>query len=181
MPKLFTRKGDNGTTQIGTCRVSKANPISELIGAIDTLHAEIGWLHEYVKCDQIKALCLVLIRTCMDLSSKINQGFDSFGDPALVKILEGWIAFWANSTPPLKEFVVMAGIGPAALKANDCRVLTRDIERKWVACGGDPDDPDSHFLNRLSSFFFALSRFLRSDTETVRSQLKSLPWPMAPV
>ena len=193
MPKLYTGKGDSGSTQLGAARGSKVNPISALIGQIDQLHGLLGWLDNHISeelpIDQqpkLKLLIKLLIRTAMDHSSKINQYFHQDpsqapeGDSDRVVILEKWIQHWSDQIPPLKEFVVMTNMSPAVLTANDCRILTRDIERNWIACGGSPQDPDSSYWNRLSSFFFALSLYLHHCSDcalTVRSELAQLEWP----
>ena len=98
-------------------------------------------------------------RHLMDVSSVVaTPGTNDYFQPSWTTDLEKLIDRLDSLSPPLKNFVVPSG-NKLTASIHICRVVTRRCERQTL---GVVDD--GHvilvYLNRLSDFFFALSRFV---------------------
>lgn len=168
MSKVYTRGGDKGTTCIfGRGRVSKADPLIDVIGYLDELQVNIGMLIalmddgerkeeiNYLKSTQLR---IFEMNAILAAPNKDRVFEDFSGD------MEKRIDFLTKDLEPLREFI-LAGSNVAEAQAHLCRVVCRKVERKiWIW------SPDSNhytnikkYVNRFSDYFFTLARFLASE------------------
>jgi cob(I)alamin adenosyltransferase len=188
MSQIFTKTGDKGfTTLYDMRRVGKDDMYFEVLGDLDELSANIGVLCVDVQKGSELETCLRWIQArLLDIGSDIATTKDR---SKLVIVsgldtvyLEKMIVQYMASTPPLKEFV-LPGVGRSDSYAHVCRAVCRRAERHlWalknsLAVGDNPlytDIETFRFVNRLSDFFFAVSRFLSGGTEVLRSKAQFL-------
>lgn len=165
--KIYTKTGDDGTTGLfGGARLPKDHIRIEAYGTVDELNAVIGWLMTTVT-DQQQNLLLQSIQ-----SRLFTIGSNLASDPgknmitpdleeADIKLLEESIDSMQESLPPLTHFI-MPGGSPAVSAAHLARTVCRRAERRCVTLAQTSavDALIILYLNRLSDFFFVLSRWL---------------------
>lgn len=174
--KVYTRGGDKGTTSlIGGKRVAKHHIRLDCYGTVDELNSFMGVLREAMVAEpKLAALPLV------ELLGKVQNQLFNLGceladpdfDPAApmvpavgadeVAALEASIDEMEKELAPLTQFILPGGHSVAAY-AHVCRTVCRRAERHLVALretDAKIREDGIHFLNRLSDFFFVLSRYV---------------------
>jgi len=176
--KVYTRSGDRGETGlVGGQRVAKSDLRIDLYGDVDELNAHIGVVTTFMDEDTLFAQereHLFEIQSLLfDLGSNlacIASQRSEFKLPQIprdsIAKLEQEIDRMDAICPPLKTFILPSGAkGAAALHV--CRTICRRVERKLITftnnLGGD-EAPllGVEFLNRLSDYFFVLSRYINT-------------------
>lgn len=162
LTRIYTRTGDTGTTSLADgSRVAKDSARIELLGELDELNARIGLVlaacgdDEYTEC--LKEIQQLLFDLGGDLSIPGRSSIRSQHS----EWLEGWMDYFNDQMPPLREFVLPGGT-PAAAFAHLARTGCRNAERRAVALSRHEDiEPEMlKFLNRLSDFLFVICRVL---------------------
>jgi len=163
MPKLYTKQGDDGYTSLyDGSKLLKTNVIFDVLGDMDELSSHIGLLSSYVKdsevLDEIRLIQLILI----DISSVLatpnkNKTLQPIKTEYITR-LEKEIDDMTNRVRPLTEFLI-TGISQQDAQANVCRSITRRVERNLLKLE-NVDKVVNIYINRLSDYFFALSRLL---------------------
>lgn len=166
LSRIYTKSGDRGKTALGDgSRVSKASRRVEAIGQVDEINAVIGIARVHTKASITE-----------DLSHIQNDLFDIGADLCMpdlgakdclritatqVEWLEKKIDTMNTGLAPLHSFVLPGGTEPAAF-LHLARVVTRRAERVVVELSNkEPVRPEIiQYLNRLSDYFFVLSRYL---------------------
>jgi len=98
-------------------------------------------------------------RTIMDISSVVaTPGRTDFFNPVMISVLEKRIDRLDSLVPPITRFVVPSG-NKLTAAIHVCRSVTRRCERQALRVLEEGCEV-LIFLNRLSDFFFALSRFV---------------------
>jgi len=171
--KLYTKTGDNGQTGlIGGTRVPKNDVRLEAYGTVDELNSFIGLLttcsiHE----DEILILRYIqnkLFAIGSQLATdttKVELNSASILDESSVLLIENEIDRLDEKLPELTSFILPGGSQAAAF-CHICRTITRRAERRLfdmssVYC---VDSKVFVFFNRLSDYFFVLSRFLNFNS-----------------
>ena len=166
--KIYTRTGDSGKTSLveGT-RLSKGHERIEAYGSVDELNSFIGLL-----ADQEAGIAhRAFLKTIQDKLFVIGANLAS--DPTkradkIPPVREGDISLLEKAMdemdavlPELRHFVLPGG-HPAVSIAHVCRTICRRAERCVIRLAGDEEVPELiiPYLNRLSDFFFVLSRKL---------------------
>ena len=109
-------------------------------------------------------------RHLMDVCSVVaTPGTSDFFDKEWTSELEMLIDRLDSLSPPLKNFVVPSG-NKLTASIHVCRAVTRRCERQTLGAVQDGHDI-LVYLNRLSDFFFALTRFV-SLTLGIEEDLK---------
>lgn len=174
--KVYTRGGDKGTTSlIGGSRVAKDHLRLDCYGTVDELNSFIGVLREALRLEPKLADAAPVALLAKVQNQLFNLGceladpsFDSAAPmvPAVgeneVKALEASIDAMEAELPPLTQFILPAGHLVAA-HAHVCRTVCRRAERHLVSLRSTDDkirEDGVHFLNRLSDWFFVLSRYV---------------------
>ncbi len=168
MAKIYTKTGDKGETSlVSGSRVSKADQRIDLYGEVDELNSFVGFLATVVN---EKALLEKIQSTLFNLGSQLAceaEKREQFQLPKipveLVLQLEQAMDQMDQSLKPLKNFILPGG-SEAAARAHLCRVIARRVERHLLNYHTLSNEalPENSvtFLNRLSDYFFVLSRYL---------------------
>ena len=177
--KIYTKTGDNGTTSLcDGSRLSKDDMRVEAYGTLDELNAHIGLLISLLQTSSSKEGVRSAANLTDFLSEIQEELFVIGGELARAKIkteelvstqkliakIETSIDELSSQLPVQHHFVLPGGIIPAS-QSHVCRTICRRAERRIVAL--------SHvaivspkiliFVNRLSDYFFTLSRYLNND------------------
>ena len=167
---IYTKTGDKGTTSlIGGTRVNKDDIRLETYGTFDELSAFVAVLgdtegvdtHELEVMDRIQNSLLIL-ESCLALEDQQTTEMSKY-IPRLteddVKFLENEIDAVNAQLDPLKYLVIPGG-NILSSKAHVCRTVCRRAERNLVRMGREyeVDENIRKFVNRLSDYFFVLSR-----------------------
>lgn len=176
---LFTGKGDSGKTKIFNCseEISKSSELVEALGSLDELNSYLG------------------IVKVLAYEKKLDLDFDSAGDmihdvqkdlfiiqaelagskiaisQSKVENLEKIIAKIEKTIPPIKTFCISGGTELSA-HFDMARALARRVERRVVASAEKKSILGEYtlaYLNRLSSFLYALARFANAEAESAES------------
>jgi cob(I)alamin adenosyltransferase len=181
--KLYTKVGDKGVTNLYDMRkVSKNNPIIHTVGELDELSANIGMLISRLEDNlHIKFLRWVqsrLLDIGSDFATTKNREKVVFIKEEDTKKIEGQIDLCEEKNSPLTEFI-LPGSNEVDSQCHICRAVCRRLERNMVSSKeyfdeeeysqGDNELEKYKFINRLSDYFFALSRNLACE-EIKRSQ-----------
>lgn len=179
--KIYTRTGDTGKTSlVGGKRVDKFSPRLEAYGTVDELNSFIGLLctrQPIIDNPEILSTLHSVQSRLFDIGAYLatdnsdNQQLQPSGlSDGDISHLEGCIDTMTAVLPPLTSFILPGGC-TAACYAHLCRTICRRAERRVLAL--EPEVTVApiveRFLNRLSDYFFTLSRYvnlLTSNSET---------------
>lgn len=156
MNRIYTKTGDQGTTQLPSGqRVDKDDTQVEAVGAIDELNAHIGLLMTGLDDDAL------LPRLRQVQAMLFNIGGNLPIDDRLTQELEQDMDRMSATLPPIRDFIYPGGCRAAA-QCHVCRTVCRRAERRFVSLDKDRhiDASKLRFLNRLSDYFFVLARKL---------------------
>ena len=164
--EIYTRGGDKGeTTLIGGRRVPKFHPRIEACGTVDELMAHTTMLRDLVEESSLRADLLIILDIQMATASilAVENGdlpvrFPQLGSDQ-VTFLEQRIDKMDASLQPLRSFVIPGG-HPAISQAHIARTVCRRVERIILKLASEVavDEMILQFYNRLSDYFFVLSR-----------------------
>ncbi|OUX30175.1 MAG: ATP:cob(I)alamin adenosyltransferase [bacterium TMED264] len=159
--KVTTKTGDTGQTGLGNGkRISKNSLRVNAMGAVDKLNSIIGWARVESNKQSDKAL------------EEIQQDLFNLGGELAIPDVEmnllknsriDWLGLNTEEInsllPPLNEFILPGGSEFTA-RIHIARSECRDAERALIALSENEYVPDNHkkYINRLSDFFFVLSR-----------------------
>ncbi|MFD1559167.1 cob(I)yrinic acid a,c-diamide adenosyltransferase [Paraburkholderia silviterrae] len=169
LSKITTRTGDDGTTGLGDgSRVRKDDVRIAAIGEVDELNSHIGVLLCETLPDDVRAALTVIQHDLFDLGGELCMPGHTIVTDAHLARLDGWLAEYNATLPPLKEFILPGGSRAAAL-AHVCRTVCRRAERLIVALSAEQGETASpaplaqaprRYVNRLSDLMFVLARVL---------------------
>ncbi len=177
--KVYTKKGDNGTTQlIGGTRVPKSSLRIEAYGTVDELNSYVGLIRDQeIAAHHFDRLLEIQDRLfTMGSLLAVDDSGTKMQLPELVEAdvenLESWIDTMEAGLEPMKSFVLPGGHTTVSY-AHIARCVCRRGERIVVDLSSTADlDPIIvRYLNRLSDYLFVLSRAL-----TVELKAKEIPW-----
>lgn len=180
----YTRKGDSGSTktlrQGPGVRISKSSCATEALGALDELNSFLG----FVKVRSLQLPLEVGGKPLAELFHSVQEnlfiaqaelaGADKRIAPEKVRALETIIDAAEKKIPPVKSFSIGGGAPRGRWSAarelaallDVARTIARRAERAAVAAVDKKEATLSTgtlaYLNRLSSFLYALVRFLNN-------------------
>jgi cob(I)alamin adenosyltransferase len=168
--KIYTKTGDDGHTGlIGGTRVWKNNIRIEAYGTIDELNAHIGHLWVQSVPDDVRIYLQRIQFQLFTIGSNLATDLEaselstaSVVEEQDILYLEKEIDRMDAVLPPLKYFVLPGGTIATAV-AHICRTVTRRAERRILdlqQSGLSVEPLILKYLNRLSDYFFTLSRYL---------------------
>ena len=177
--KIYTKTGDNGTTSLcDGSRLSKDDMRVEAYGTLDELNAHIGLLISLLQTSSSKEGVRSAANLTDFLSEIQEELFVIGGELARAKIkteelvstqkfiakIETSIDELSSQLPVQHHFVLPGGIIPAS-QSHVCRTICRRAERRIVALShvATVSPKILIFVNRLSDYFFTLSRYLNND------------------
>jgi cob(I)alamin adenosyltransferase len=160
--KIYTRTGDSGESGLydGT-RTLKSEQIFDVLGTLDELGAQIGMFmainaqhDDFLKTVQQWLLnigSIVATPSGNTLNLPVITSYD-------VSTIETKIDEMDAYLRPLKNFIIMDGVNLSSAQAHICRTVCRRAERELVRYG-NVNENIIKLINRLSDYFFTLSRY----------------------
>lgn len=172
--KIYTKSGDKGRTSLATGkRVSKSDVRLEAYGTADELNSYVGLLssslqlHDSLWVKEVLAQQLWIQNRLFDLGAILAGADMDFSDDNVAS-LESWIDAMDSELPVLKSFVLPSGSEEIA-RCHLCRCVARRLERhtvSWCETSGESlNIAVSQYINRLSDYYFVLSRFIAKNLE----------------
>ena len=162
--KLYTRKGDGGITcQYNGTKTPKSALKVEAVGNLDAAQSYIGVVVSTLPSSLsfLRPPLLKLEHRFYRLQCDIAAGKTIIGKSD-IKDLEKDIDKFMGQVEPIHEFILPTGC-PTAARLHFARTLVRKAERSCVAYNQTGSEPireeDLAFINRLSDFLFAMTRF----------------------
>ena len=177
--KIYTKTGDKGQTSlIGGKRVPKYHARIEAYGTIDELISYIGFLRDQdidsetrsfliAIQDKLMSCASILAADCSDCKVKIPKIL-----PQDISKVESEIDRMDSQLEPLSSFILPGG-HQAVSVCHVCRTTCRRAERIVIKLSEETPVPDDliKYINRLSDYFFILSRYLAK-----KLKIEQIPW-----
>lgn len=176
--KIYTKTGDEGTTGLfGGDRVTKDNARIEAYGTIDELNSTIGYLRTKVKDADIDSFLSTIQISLFTVGSQLatpstkKLSVKPISD-ADINGIESQIDKLDSIIDPLQTFILPGGHESSAF-CQIVRTVCRRAERRVVSLSQETDVAYEimHYLNRLSDYFFVLSRVLNKQNGR-----EDIPW-----
>lgn len=167
--KIYTKTGDEGSTSLlyGE-RVSKGDLRIEAYGSVDELNANLGLLNDllvdsatnyFLKNIQDNLFVIGSNLACEKIENKLTKlGLNE------IESIENAIDKINSQLPDLKHFIIPGGHFNVSI-CHICRTVCRRAERIVVRLSEvmNVDPTIIVYLNRLSDYFFVLSRKISLD------------------
>jgi len=180
--KLYTKTGDKGQTGlIGGTRVPKNDIRIEAYGTVDELNSFIGLLTTYPMQKENINFLRTIQNNLFTIGSYLATDTSKvqYQQASILKIesidqIEKEIDRIDAYLPALNSFVLPGGSKTGAL-CHVCRTVTRRVERRLFDVNKlyDVDNQIYIYVNRLSDYFFALSRYFTIENEGEEIYLKT--------
>jgi cob(I)alamin adenosyltransferase len=176
--KVYTKTGDSGQTSlVGGKRVPKNHERIMAYGTVDELNVNVGALRDIVEQESLTKTLIIIQNDLFILGSLLaSDGSSKVNLPSLsmqkIEFLEKQIDLMDEDLPAIKNFILPGG-HPTVSAAHICRVICRRAERLLVDLTErkEVDTIYMKYLNRLSDYFFVLSRTLSTINNAVET-----PW-----
>jgi cob(I)alamin adenosyltransferase len=164
--KIYTKTGDQGFTSLfGGARISKDDIRIESYGTVDELNSFVGALYDVCSIEEVKEQLFIVQNKLFNIGSVLATDPSSdFKLPGVnaedVLFLEQAIDMMTENVPELKNFILPSG-APIISACHICRTVCRRAERRVITLqnSADTDGQIIIYLNRLSDYFFLLSRY----------------------
>ena len=178
---VYTRTGDKGVTGlVGGTRIKKSDPRIHLYGEVDELNSYIGMAISHLGKEFDKSLLQLIQSSLFDLGSNLaceKEKRSEFKLPqsntSAIERLESEIDQMDILLPQLKHFILPGG-DLAAAAFHICRTVCRRIERQMVDFEeqhpGEIPENALRYINRMSDYFFILSRFINFKKKIEETQ-----------
>jgi len=163
--RLFTGKGDAGSTDLLGGRVGKDDPRIAAIGALDEASSAIGFARASAATERTRGLLIETQRDLYKIMAELAYTNEQW--PARVEVGADRVEWLERETdaltaevPPPRAFIIPGDSLPGAA-LDVARAVARRAEREVVAIAGAGyvANPEVlRYLNRLSSLLFALAR-----------------------
>tara|TARA_B100000900_G_scaffold297151_1_gene255694 strand:+ start:699 stop:1235 length:537 start_codon:yes stop_codon:yes gene_type:complete len=166
--KIYTKKGDSGHTSLIDGRtVNKHNLSVDTYGTVDELNSFVGLLKDYIKDETLKDILNNIQSKLFSIGSILASGKNQHIlekvkiEKKDVEYIESHIDSMNNELPELKNFIIPGGHKISSY-SHVCRSICRRAERRISELNKEQSvDPNVlSYINRLSDFFFVLSRYL---------------------
>lgn len=186
MPRIYTRKGDNGTSSLyPRGRVHKSEDVFGILGSLDELGSRIGLV-----CTMITLAHKNILPNILPILRNIQNILIVFGSIVaehqvtspkvkfplgIIENIELVIDQCEEKNGKLTQFL-LTGFTPLDAHIQLCRTQTRYTERllyKFITTTPPRYTNLMKYINRLSDFFFVLGRRVSGDRETRAGQPKS--------
>jgi cob(I)alamin adenosyltransferase len=173
MVKIYTRKGDDGSTSLWYGgRVAKNDPRTEAYGAIDEANSTLGVARSLCAENQSTLASDLLqlqqdlfvagaeLATAPDAAERLEEGVSQISD-GMVDALESDIDRYMNQVELPPQFVIPGGTQLSAT-LDVARAVLRRAERRVVAlrdADGLASEAVLRFINRASDLVYAMARY----------------------
>ena len=175
--KIYTKNGDSGhTSLIDGQIVNKHNLSVDAYGTIDELNSFLGLLKDYIKDDKIEAILNNIQLKLFSIGSILAAGKNqNISDKVNIEkkdvdFIELEIDKLNQNLPELKNFIIPGGHKISSY-SHVCRSICRRAERKISELNKNRgiDSNILAYINRLSDYFFVLSRHLKHSDNVSES------------
>ena len=161
--KVTTKTGDKGETGLGDgSRVSKSHPLIRLLGEIDELNSYLGRAIASCNKDTIIVELQSIQQDLFNMGGEVSMPKTEINllTKDRISFLEDRIAKLNEQLPPLEEFILPGG-DEFCSRIHVLRAVCRRVERYCVEVmeEGLKIRYWLLYLNRLSDYFFVLSRY----------------------
>ncbi|MCB0477906.1 MAG: cob(I)yrinic acid a,c-diamide adenosyltransferase [Crocinitomicaceae bacterium] len=177
--KIYTKKGDQGETSlIGGVRVKKHELRIDAYGTVDELNSHVGLLRDQEGLQNFAAQLIEIQDRLFTMGShlashpeKSKMELPEFKKED-VDTLEAWIDEMDQTLPEMRSFILPGG-HPSVSICHINRCVCRRAERICVLLAENEQVSPIliQYLNRLSDYFFVLSRKISQDLGA-----KETPW-----
>ena len=173
MTRIYTRKGDDGTTSLWYGgRVAKTDVRTEAYGSIDEAGAALGVARSLCGPDDAEMAADILrvqrelfvagaeLATTPEAEKRLQEGISRIDDD-MVAALEPIIDRYMDRVDLPPKFVITGGTTLSA-QLDVARTVIRRAERRVVALmeeGELASEAVMRYLNRASDLVFAMARF----------------------
>lgn len=173
--KVYTKTGDDGTTSLNSgLRVKKHHIRVAAYGSIDELNAWVGLIRDTTADILDREFLIMLQNHLMVLGTQLStvreedlptDFIDPINDSYILEI-ENEIDRISMDLPPLKNFVLPGG-HPLVSYSHLARCVCRRAERHITELNANERVSPYivAFVNRLSDYFFVLSRKFTCDLD----------------
>lgn len=176
--KIYTKTGDDGSTALfGGQRVQKHALRIQAYGTVDELNTFLGSLIVSIEEEDLIEFLRAVQSRLFDVGAHLAAVPDKklklpIINENLIDELEARIDQLNETLPALRHFI-LPGSSEANARAHICRTVCRRAERLVVALAADEsvDRVIVKYLNRLSDYFFILSRSLNHQ-----ANLEEVKW-----
>ena len=168
--RLYTKRGDNGMTDLMGGRVRKSHPRVEAYGTIDELNSVLGMVRTVLADKQLARMVEKVQRDLFVIGAELATSPDLRPPMKLsrarLRALERQIDAFQHEAPTPRLFVLPGG-SPVAALVHFARTVCRRAERCVVALSErEPVRPlVLQYLNRLSDWLFALALVINKRTQ----------------
>ncbi len=160
LTKIYTRKGDDGTTSlVGNQRVRKDTPRIVAMGTVDELNSVIGLARAWNRRRSLDTILAGIQNDLFDLGAALATRRDAV-TAAHIAGLEQLLERLNARLGPLAEFILPGG-NPVGAALHVARTVCRRAERACVRLGREESLEANvvPYLNRLSDVLFVLARW----------------------
>lgn len=167
--KIYTKTGDQGKTGlIGGTRVKKSDMRIEAYGTVDELNSHIGLLAAFIPDSDNRLFLLRIQHLLFSVGSYLatDTSVTSIKSASVItesqiEAVETEIDKLNLNLPALSQFILPGGSVEGA-QCHICRTVSRRAERRIVELNDiyTVDNNIIKYMNRLSDYFFVLSRAL---------------------
>ena len=180
--KVYTKTGDDGTTSLNSgLRVKKHHIRVAAYGSIDELNAWVGLIRDTTADILDREFLMMLQNHLMVLGTQLStvreedlptDFIDPINDSHILEI-ENEIDRISMDLPPLKNFVLPGG-HPLVSYSHLARCVCRRAERHITELNANERVSPYivAFVNRLSDYFFVLSRKFTCDLDLDENKWK---------
>lgn len=177
---IYTKTGDKGETSLANGqRVAKTDVRIEAYGTVDELNSWVGALRAVIfscpasdtrdrsaleSSDQQLAL---VQNQLFNLGAALSEAPGVWITDEDVNRIENWIDGMQAVVPQQRAFILPSG-SEAVTRCHVCRTICRRAERRMIEAKAS--ELTIRYINRLSDYFFVLSRFIcfqNGETENV--------------
>lgn len=176
--KIYTKTGDDGTTALGTGERRPKNDLRiDAYGTVDETNSVIGLvrLQTAGNAPEVDAVLSRIQNDLFDLGADLatpetdqDLGYEPLRiTDQQVEAIEAAIDRFNAELSPLRSFVLPGG-SPASAYLHLARTVSRRAERLMVELQAREkvNPAATRYMNRLSDFFFVVSRFLNEKGES---------------
>ena len=160
---IYTKTGDKGETSLASGqRVPKTDARIEAYGTVDELNSWVGALRASLlpadpRFRTSEEQLAIIQNRLFNLGAYLSEAPGEWITGEDVTQLEQWIDTMQSVVPPQRAFILPFG-GESVTRAHLCRTVCRRAERRII----DANAPEIaiRYANRLSDYFFVLSRLI---------------------
>lgn len=171
--KVYTRKGDGGTTSlVGGPRIKKSDIRLEAYGTVDELSAHLGLLvaqmADGIEKTNVQRIQNTLFNVCTHLATDQRQTPlypSAYLPQGEVEFLEQEIDRMMALLPERLGFILSGGT-VAAAQAHVARTVCRRAERRVAALAdvAEVGAEIQQYINRLSDYLFVLAKIINFNS-----------------